>query len=210
MGKKAYTFFIKREEVTAMRNVLKKISATLLLAVAEIALGILLLISPEGFTMAVIVAVGILFVISGLLNIIEYWRLPKEEAMQTWKFSAGAAGITLGVLGVVYRAQLMREFAMLTVIYGLVMIMLAYLKLQISVDGVRARIRHWYLMAFSFLLTTGFSLLLLCGIYRKEKTAWIVTGIALIAIAIFDSVYFLISHKDRSEPEVSVPAVQEN
>ena len=152
-----------------MRNVLKKISATLLLALAEVALGILLLVSPEGFTMAVIVAVGILFVISGLVSIVEYIRLPKEEAMQTWKFSAGAAGITLGVLAVVYRNQLLKEIAMLTIVYGLVVMMLAFLKMQITVDGIRLRQHYWYLMSISFLATTLFALMLLANMYSIRK-----------------------------------------
>ena len=188
-----------------MRNVLKKISATLLLALAEVALGILLLVSPEGFTMAVIVAVGILFVISGLVSIVEYIRLPKEEAMQTWKFSAGAAGITLGVLAVVYRNQLLKEIAMLTIVYGLVVMMLAFLKMQITVDGIRLRQHYWYLMSISFLATTLFALMLLANMYSNEKAAWTVTGIVLIVIAVFDSVYFILSHKRR--PASNVPAV---
>ena len=190
-----------------MRNLMKKISTTLLLAVCELALGILLLVSPEGFTMAVIVAVGILFVISGLLNMISYIRLPKEEAMMTWKFSAGAAGITLGVLAILHRDYLLQEIAKLTLIYGLILMLLAFLKLQITVDAIRARQRYWYLMAISFLMTTLFCRLLVMNTYSKEKTAWIVTGIILIVIAIFDSVYFIASHKKRPEQGPQVPAV---
>ena len=189
-----------------MRNFVKKISATLLLAVAQLALGILLLVSPEGFTMAVIVTVGILFVVSGLLSIVGYLRLPKEEAMLTWKFSAGAAGITLGVLAVIYRDTILKEFAMLTVIYGLIIMMLAFLKLQIMVDGMRQKGQYWYLMFFSFLLSAVFAILLFKNVYTKEKTAWIVTGIVLIVLAIFDSVYFILSHKKVKEPEPQVPA----
>ena len=184
-----------------MRNALKKISATLLLSVGEVALGILLLVSPEGFTMAVVVAVGILFVVSGLLSIIGYLRLPKEEAMLTWKFSAGAAGITLGILAILYRDRIMQEFGMLTMVYGLVIMMLAFLKLQITVDALRARLHYWYLMLISFVLTTGVSLLLLKNIYAKEETAWLVTGIVLIVLAVFDAVYFIISHKEKPEHE---------
>ncbi|MCR5004994.1 MAG: DUF308 domain-containing protein [Clostridiales bacterium] len=193
-----------------MREFLKKISATLLLAVAEIALGILLLISPSGFTMAVVIAVNIILIISGLVNVVEYLRLPKEEAMQTWKFSSGAAGITLGVLGIIYRQQILQEFGMLVVVYGITILLFAFLKLQIAVDAMRAHIHVWYLMCFSFLATTGIGLLLFFKVIKEEKTAWLVTGIALIGIAIFDAVYFILGHKPDGKGSANVPAVVQN
>ena len=193
-----------------MRQVLKKISATLLLAVAELALGILLLISPSGFTMAVVIAVNIILIISGLVNVVEYLWLPKEEAMQTWKFSSGAAGITLGVLGILYRDQILQEFGMLFVVYGITILLFAFLKLQIAVDAMRLHIHVWYLMCFSFLATTGIGLLLFFKIIKEEKTAWLVTGIALIGIAIFDAVYFILGHKPKEGSSQTVPAVVQN
>ena len=41
--------------------------------------------------------------------------------------------------------------------------------------------------------------------FEDEKAAWTVTGIVLIVIAVFDSVYFILSHKRR--PASNVPAV---
>ena len=193
-----------------MREFVKKISATLLLAVAEIALGILLLISPSGFTMAVVVAVNIILIISGLINIVEYLRLPREEAMQTWKFSSGACGVTLGVLGIIYRAQILQEFGMLVVVYGITILLFAFLKLQIAVDALRAHIHVWYLMCFSFLATTGIGLLLFFQVIKNEKTAWLVTGIALIGIAIFDAVYFILGHRSRTDTPATTTAIVQN
>ena len=73
-----------------MKEWIKKISVSLMLAVCELLLGILLLVNPVGLTSFVIVALGVLLLLLGALHLFQYTRLPREEAAKTWKLASGA------------------------------------------------------------------------------------------------------------------------
>ena len=76
-----------------MKELFRKVSFTLVLAVLECALGVLLLSSPGAFTTAIIVALGVVFAAAGVYSAVGYCRLSREEAARTWKLSIAAADI---------------------------------------------------------------------------------------------------------------------
>ena len=69
----------------------KKINA-LFLCIAELIVGILLLIKPIGFTSGIIICAGIGLMVKGLVEIIRYFRTSAQTAAQSFPWPDHAAG----------------------------------------------------------------------------------------------------------------------
>ena len=77
---------IETEEETMKENMkalMQKVSYSLAIAICELALGVLLLLSPSGFTSALFVVLAILLIVLGIISIINYIRLPREDSAKT-------------------------------------------------------------------------------------------------------------------------------
>lgn len=181
-----------------MTDWIKKTSISLMLAVGEMLLGILLLINPVGLTSFVIIALGVLLLLLSALHLFRYIRLPKEEAAQTWKLATGAGLLAVGIAIVANQPWMVEMLGTLTTLYGIIMLSATFMKLQISVDALRGKHRFWYLMAISFVATAVLSTLLFIG-SLAESAVWVVTGIALIVLAVLDAVYFILGRRKKTD-----------
>ncbi len=181
-----------------MTDWIKKTSISLMLAVGEMLLGILLLINPVGLTSFVIIALGVLLLLLSALLLFRYIRLPKEEAAQTWKLATGAGLLAVGIAIVANQPWMVEMLGTLTTLYGIIMLSATFMKLQISVDALRGKRPFWYLMAISFVATAVLSTLLFIG-SLAESAVWVVTGIALIVLAVLDAVYFILGRRKKTD-----------
>lgn len=182
-----------------MKEVIRKFSVVLLLAAGELLLGILLLVNPKGLTTAVIIGVGIVLIAVGIFKLFRYIRLPREEASRTWDLAEGAGLIALGIIAITHQPWLVQILDTLTALYGLLTLILAFMKLQITVDAIRASKYRWQIMACTFLAIAALAVLLLTNVL-PENVVWIITGIVLIIAAFADTVYFILSRKLKDIP----------
>ena len=114
-----------------MKEWIKKISVSLMLAVCELLLGILLLVNPVGLTSFVIVALGVLLLLLGALHLFQYTRLPREEAAKTWKLASGAGLLAIGISIIANQPWMVEMMGTLTTLYGIIVLAAAFMKLQI-------------------------------------------------------------------------------
>ena len=183
-----------------MKNWTRKISISLMLAVFELLLGILLLVNPVGLTSFVITALGVIVLLLGVLHLYRYIRLPREEAAKTWKLAIGTGLLAVGIFVMVNQPWMVEMLGTLTTLYGVITIAAAFMKLQISVDALRGKRPYWYLMAISFLMTAVLATLLFVGTFA-ESAVWIMTGIILILLAVLDVVYFILGRRKKEKEE---------
>ncbi len=179
-----------------MREFVRKFSVVLLLAAGELLLGILLLINPKGLTTAVVVGVGVVLIAVGIFKLFRYIRLPREEASRTWDLAEGAGCIALGIIAITHQPWLVQILDTLTALYGTLTLILAFMKLQITVDAIRGAKFRWQIMACSFLAITALAILLVTSVL-PENVVWIITGIVLIIAAFADTIYFILSRKTQ-------------
>ncbi len=179
-----------------MKEWIKKISVSLMLAVCELLLGILLLVNPVGLTSFVIVALGVLLLLLGALHLFQYIRLTREDAAETWKLASGAGLLAIGISIIANQPWMVEIMGTLTTLYGIIVLAAAFMKLQIAVDALRGKRPFWYLMAISFVVTAVLVTLLFIGVFA-ENAVWIVTGIALIVLAVLDAVYFILGRTKK-------------
>ena len=159
-----------------MAEGLKKISMSLLLAACELLLGITLLSNPAGLASMVISGCGVLLFADGVLNIIQYIRLPREEAAKTWNLAKGTH-------------WLVQIVSTLTTLYAFVILISTFMKLQMTVDAWRGQRPFWYLMGISMVCALALAALLFFHPVA-ENILWPLSGVVLILLAVLDVVYF--------------------
>lgn len=179
-----------------MKDGIKKVSVSVILAVCELLLGLLLLINPVGLVSVAIIAIGIILILLGVLNLYKYCRLPKEEAAKTWDLAVGAGLLAIGISFVSNQGQMVQMIGTMTTLYGGLTLAGAFMKLQMGVDALRGSRPYWYLMAISFAATAILSTLLFTNPFG-ESAIWIISGIVLLMLAVLDAAYFILGRKKK-------------
>ncbi len=181
-----------------MKEWMKKISVSLILAVCELFLGLSLLIDPVSLASVVILVTGVILMLLGAWNLYQYARLSKEEAAQTWKLAVGAGLLAIGISFAANQHWMVQMLGTLTTLYGILILTAAFMKLQMGVDALRGKRPFWYLMAISFVLTAVLATLLFVNPFG-EGVVWIVSGIALLVLAILDTACFILGRKKKAQ-----------
>jgi len=101
-----------------------------LLAVIEMAIGILLLIRPIGFTNAVIMCVGAFSVIHGLMSLISYCRNQIQNPGESHAIVKGLSLIAVGMFCLFHSEELLAAFPVITALYGVLILLTGFYKLQ--------------------------------------------------------------------------------
>ncbi len=179
-----------------MKEWMKKISVSLMMALCELLLGLLLLIDAAGLAGVVILASGVLLMLLGAWNLYRYVRLTKEEAAKTWKLAVGAGLLAIGISFAVNRHWMVQMLGTLTTLYGILIAAAAFMKLQMGVDALRGKRPFWYLMAISFVSAAVLAMILFAN-PLGESAVWIVSGIALFALALLDAAYFVLGRRKK-------------
>ena len=167
---------------------------SILLSLCEAAVGVLLLIKPVEFSDAVLTLLGIVCVM-GLLSAVRYFRTPPVEAALQRGLASGLLCLVLGVFFLTQKAWLLSIFPLLTVLYGVLMLVVGIGKVQWAVDMLRMKRRRWYWLAISAALTLLFALVVLLNPFSSTVVLWTCTAVFLIVDALFDLVALLFSRE---------------
>lgn len=164
--------------------------------------GILLLVNPSTFGTLLIRVFGALLAVAGLYRIIRYFRTPALMAAEGSDFFTGLLALCVGGVCAIWAESFTTVFPVLAVFYGLVQILLGFLKLQRTVDALRLGQRSWYVAALSAVVSLVFGFIIVLNPNMALMSVWTFTGITLILEAIFDIVALFMV---RDEPEKYVP-----
>ena len=164
----------------------------------SLVMGVLLLVNPSVYTIALIRLAGILLLVLGVFDVVKYFRTDAEEAAKGSAFYSGVTQIAVGCFCLFGVGWFLTVFPVLAVLYGLLQILIGFRKLQRMTDAIRARRQLWYLRAISAFITLLFGLLVVL------IPNWVLAGIALLAEGIFDCVALVLQQKKTS----SVPTAR--
>ncbi len=167
---------------------LKENLSNLIMSLCELVIGVLLLLDPVGYTTGVIVVVGVVLVVLGIISAISHFRLPLEEAARGHQLTVGLIELAVGLFCVFCSDWFIATFPVLTLLYGVVLLVTGFSKVQWAIDLARMRRRQWFLA----LIGAALSFLGAAIIFSHPLTAtsflWIYTAITLIAEAVLDIV----------------------
>ena len=149
----------------------------IVMAVIFCALGIFLMADPEGAMKIICVLAGILFIADGIIKIIGYFSRDFYCLAFQFDLGFGILMIAMGVLILVRRESLLR---LIFVIFGLLILADALLRIQMSVEAKKFGLNLWWGILIIAVVTGVFGMLLLIDPAGGAKLTVIFTGIAFL------------------------------
>ena len=175
-----------------MASFIRKNLLNLILCLGELVIGVLLLINPEGFTQAIVMAVGIVVAVLGVLNIINYFRADPREAAEDHRLAYGLGQLVLGVFFLVQSGWMIEQIKTLTRLYGVAVLVLALFRVQQFVDAYRLKLPRGGLISG---VTALFTLAYAGMVLFMPETTWIFIGIMLLLEAVMDILILILERR---------------
>ena len=169
-------------------NFLKRNGSVILLCLFEALIGILLLVDPIGFTSAIIIAIGAALTVAGLICTIGYFRTDAVEAALKGTLVKGLAMLLAGIFCILQPTWFIATFPLLTIIYGVAILLAGLGKVQWAIDALRLKTGRWFLPAISAVVSIGCAAVILSDPFGSTIILWMFTGISLIVAAVLDVV----------------------
>lgn len=182
-------------------KLLKQHGNTVILCLAELVIGILLLIDPIGFTVGIIIVAGIALLVNGLINVIRYFRTSPEEAARQQLLAQGLIALLGGMFCVLNPNWFTATFPVIALLYGVAVLVAGLGKIQMTVDMLRLKINKWFLGAISALVSIICAVVIINNPFASTMVLWMFTGISLIVEAIFDAVVLIVSRRKENKSE---------
>ncbi|WP_342978712.1 MULTISPECIES: DUF308 domain-containing protein [unclassified Ruminococcus] len=149
----------------------------IVMAVVFCALGIFLMTAPEKAVKIICVLAGILFIADGIIKIIGYFSRDFYCLAFQFDLGFGILMIAVGILILVRREAILR---LIFVIFGLVILTDALLRIQMSVEAKKFGLKLWWAVLLIAVTTGIFGMLLLVDPAGGAKLTVIFTGVAFL------------------------------
>ena len=170
-----------------MNNVIKKVkqarSELILLAVANIALGILLIVNPDEAVDFIWRAIGIVLAVWGVIRIINYFRVAVVEAF-------GSFGLVQGVALIAFGAYVAVSPFVMADVFGALMAILiiigGVIKIQYAVDLKRMNGAFWWLELIVAIALVVLGAIAIGDPFATDAALMIYIGISLVIDGAFD------------------------
>lgn len=167
----------------------------ILTCIAEILIGVLLLIDPVGFTAGIMMTLGAVLAVMGIASIIGYFHTAPEEAARTSGLMKGLL-LVCGAFVCLFRTQwLIAAFPLITAFYGVVILITGISKLQWAVDLLRLKQKYWYVALLGAFLSIIFASVILMNPFTSVGVLWTFIAISLIVEAVMDILTFIFGKK---------------
>lgn len=174
---------------------LKGKSDGIVLCLFELIVGILLLINPVGFTSGIIKVAGIVLMILGLVEIVKYFKTSAEEAALGQTLVKGLVSVLAGAFCTFKTEWFILTFPVLTIIYGVMILLVGLGKIQLTVDMARRKSKNWFWAAINAAVSIVCAIVILNNPFTSTTVLWIFTGASLIAEGVLDIVTFFVGMK---------------
>lgn len=165
----------------------------------EILVGILLLINPVAFTVGIITVAGIVLVVLGLINTVTYFRCSALAAARGQFLMKGILSMLAGFFCIFDSQWFIATFPLLTIVYGLVILVSGMSKVQLTADMIRMKIKRWGFVAVSAVISILCAAVILGNPFASTSALWMFTGAVLIFEAIIDIVTMIIKGSNKEE-----------
>lgn len=167
------------------------------MSLAELIVGILLLVNPIGFTSGIIVTFGVVMMLWGIGSIIRYFCTTPEEAAVGQLLAKGLMTLLVGAFCTFHSHWFIATFPVLTLVYGVVIFLTGLKKLQWMVDSIRLKRSRWFLAGISAAISIICGLVIITNPFSTTAVLWMFTGISLIVEAIFDMIGAIFGNRER-------------
>ena len=177
-----------------MKSIKENLHA-ILMSAFEVLVGILLIVDPVGFTSGIIVAGGLVLLFFGMVQVVRYFKMEPVDAAKEKRLVVGLVMLLAGAFCVSRSGWFMKVFPVLTILYGVGILLSGLLKVQWTVDKLRMKHNYWYLMAISALVSIVCAALILWNPFGSAAVLWTFTAVTMIIEAVFDLIAIIAGGK---------------
>lgn len=174
---------------------LKEHANGIVLCLFELIVGILLLIDPIALTTWIIMIAGIALIVLGIIDIVKYFRTGADEASLGQTFAKGVLCLLGGGFCVLKTEWFIVTFPVLTIIYGIVILVTGVGKLQLTVDMLRHKNKKWFWAGISAVVSIICAIVVLSSPFTSTAVLWVFTGISLIVECVLDILAMIFGRK---------------
>lgn len=167
---------------------LKQHASSIIMCVFEVIAGILLLINPVGFTSAIIQAFGVILVVLAIFSFVSYARMDPLAGAASQALLKGLIALVAGGFCIFHAPWFITTFPIITIIYGVAVLVAGLAKVQWTVDALRLNTGKWFLPAISAVISIVCAIIIFRNPFATTMVLWMFTGAALIVEAVFDIV----------------------
>ena len=178
---------------------LKRNLGSVAMSLAEIIIGVLLLVNPVGFTSGIIVTFGVVLMITGIGTTIKYFRTEPEEAAVSQILVKGLLMLLAGAFCAFNSHWFIATFPVLTLVYGVVILITGITKVQWTVDIIRMKRSKWFWAAISAAISIVCGIVIITSPFSTTAILWMFIGISLIVEAVFDMIGSIFGNLEKQE-----------
>ena len=171
----------------------------IVMAVIFCALGIFLMVNPTEAMKIICVLAGILFIADGIIKIIGYFSRDFYCLAFQFDLGFGILMIAIGILILVRRESLLR---LIFVIFGLLILADALLRIQMSLEAKKFGLRLWWGILMLAVVTGIFGMILLIDPAGGAKLTMIFTGVAFLLEGILKLCVVIYTVKIRDDKDM--------
>lgn len=175
------------------------LASGIVLCLMEILIGVLLLINPIGFTTGIIITVGIVVGLYGVYSVIKYIRTDALMAEREQTLAKGLIALAAGCFLTIKSHWVIVTFPVLTVLYGVAVLVVGLCKVQRTADMLRQHIPQWGWAALSAALALVFASVILTSPFSSTVVLWTFTAAALIVEAVVDAISLIVEHRRKDK-----------
>ena len=176
---------------------LKRNLSSMAMSLVELIIGILLLVNPIGFTSGIIIAFGIVLMIMGISTTIKYFRTEPEEAAVSQILVKGLLMLLAGAFCAFNSHWFIATFPVLTLVYGVVILITGITKVQWTIDIIRMKRSKWFWAAISAAISIVCGVVIITSPFSTTAVLWMFIGISLIVEAVFDMIGSIFGNQER-------------
>lgn len=151
-------------------------------AVMLIIFGILFVAYPMDAARLVCYFAGAVMIIWGAVKIIS-WGVTELHVIGSYSLVAGIALLAFGIFIVAYPDSIV---GVITLAFGIALIVDSTVKIQQALDMARLKIKGWWMSLIIAAITLALGILILCDPFSGAEAFIIVFGVSLIADGVLD------------------------
>lgn len=175
----------------------------IIMCICEIVVGVLLLVDPLGFTTSIIKVAGGLLLLSGVFSVFKYFRTDPVEAQKEQGLVNGLCCISCGLFCVFYTEWFIVTFPLLTVIYGVIILLTGIMRIQWAVDMLRMKKEQWYLAAIGALISLVLAGIILFNPFNNIIFLWRFVAVSLVIGAVIDLIVLVFVNQNLKQDKIS-------
>lgn len=180
---------------------LKRNLSSMATSLVELIIGILLLINPIGFTSGIIIAFGVVLMIMGIHKTVKYFRTEPEEAAVSQILVKGLLMLLAGAFCAFNSHWFIATFPVLTLVYGVVILITGITKVQWTIDIIRMKRSKWFWVAISAAISIVCGVVIITSPFSTTAVLWMFIGISLIVEAVFDMIGSIFGNREKMTDE---------